>query len=71
VSQGHTLEYARRRMTLVLGNIGSSVGTMYAEAFVRDKVELLSNITLPESLMKLETQTKLEQTEAVTAGGSP
>ena len=69
ISQGHTQEYARRRITLGLGSTGSSVGTMYAETFVRDKVELLNHITLPASLLKLETQTKIEQIDAITGGG--
>ncbi len=68
VSQGHTPEYARRRITLGLGSTGSSVGTMYAEAFVREKAELLSQVTLPDSLMKLETQTRIEQIAAITGG---
>jgi LmbE family N-acetylglucosaminyl deacetylase len=69
VSQGHTPEYARRRITLGLGSAGSSVGTMYAEAFVREKAELLRQVTLPDSLMKLETQTRVEQIAAITGGG--
>jgi LmbE family N-acetylglucosaminyl deacetylase len=69
VSQGHTPEYARRRITLGLGSTGSSVGTMYAEAFVREKAELLSQVTLPDSLMKLETQTRIEQIAAITGEG--
>jgi LmbE family N-acetylglucosaminyl deacetylase len=69
VSQGHTLEFARKRITLALGAVGWSTGTAYAEAFVRAKVELLKTITLPESLMKLETQTRIEQMDAITGGG--
>ena len=44
---------------------------MYAEAFVRQKAELLRQVTLPDSLLKLETQTKIEQIDAITGGGGP
>ena len=40
-SQGHTDEFARRRIAVTLGNIGWYAGVMYAESFVREKPEVL------------------------------
>jgi LmbE family N-acetylglucosaminyl deacetylase len=68
VSQGHTPEFARRRITIGAGSIGWSAGTQYAEAFVREAPESLTRITLPESLLKVETQSSLDRLAAITGG---
>ena len=70
VSQGHTPEFARRRITIGLGTTGWSAGTMYAESFVRESPELLTKITLPESLLKLETESTVDRLEAITGDGA-
>lgn len=51
-SQGHYPAFARRRMEVSLGNTGWFAGTMYAEAFVREKAELVSKIEVPESALR-------------------
>lgn len=52
VSQGHTPESSRQRMTLTLGNLGFFQQVPYAEGFVRDRVELLSHLPVPESAIQ-------------------
>ena len=47
-SQGHTPEFARKRIEISVGAIGWSSGTSYAEAFVRDRPERLSRIAVSE-----------------------
>ena len=49
VSQGHTPESSRQRMTLTLGNLGFSQHVPYAEGFVRERVELLPRLPIPQS----------------------
>ena len=53
-SQGHYEAWSRRRMEVTLGNTGWFAGTMYAEAFVRDRgqPELVSKITVAESVLR-------------------
>ena len=60
VSQGHTPEWARKRMEVTLGNAGWFSGTAYAEGFVQEKPFLLPKIQLPDSVLK-----GAEETEAV------
>ena len=48
-SQGHSEAFSRRRIVTNLGNIGWFHGTMYAEAFVRERPEVVSQITVSES----------------------
>lgn len=50
-SQGHTDAYARRRITVGVGNTGWFSGTLYAEGFVRERPELLPHITVAESAL--------------------
>jgi LmbE family N-acetylglucosaminyl deacetylase len=69
VSQGHTMEWSRKRIGVTVGNAGWSAGTLYAEAFVRQRTELLDRITLPKSLLKKETETALEHMAALSGGG--
>ena len=47
-SQGHTDEFARRRIAVTLGNIGWYAGVMYAESFVREKPEVLPRIVVAD-----------------------
>jgi LmbE family N-acetylglucosaminyl deacetylase len=49
ISQGHYPAWSRRRMEVSLGNVGWFAGTMYGEAFVREKPELVSRMTVAES----------------------
>ena len=60
VSQGHTPEFARKRMEVTLGNAGWFSGTQYAEGFVQEKPFLIPKISLPESVLRAS-----EETEAV------
>ena len=60
VSQGHTPEWARKRMEVTLGNAGWYSGTQYAEGFVQEKPFLVPKINLPESVLR-----EAEETEAV------
>jgi LmbE family N-acetylglucosaminyl deacetylase len=49
LSQGHYPAWSRRRMELDLGGVGWGAGTMYGEAFVREKPELVTRMTAPAS----------------------
>jgi LmbE family N-acetylglucosaminyl deacetylase len=60
VSQGHTPEFAQKRMEVTLGNAGWFSGTQYAEGFVQEKPFLVPKISLPESVLRAA-----EETEAV------
>lgn len=51
-SQGHYEAWSLKRMEISLGNTGWFAGTMYAEAFVREKPELVSKITVAESALR-------------------
>ena len=46
VSQGHTPEWSKRRMLISLGNSGWFAHTLYAESFVREVPELVSEIPM-------------------------
>jgi len=46
VSQGHTPEWSKRRMLISLGNSGWFAHTLYAESFVREQPELVSEIPM-------------------------
>ena len=52
VSQGHTEARARRTVDVAVGHAGRYSGTMYAEPFVREKLELLPHIIVPDSALK-------------------
>lgn len=52
VSQGHTPESSRQRMLLTLGNLGFFQHIPYAEGFVRERVELLSRLPIPETAIR-------------------
>lgn len=51
-SQGHTGAWARRRINVSVGNTGWFGGTLYGEGFVREQVELLPNISVPETALR-------------------
>ena len=51
-SQGHTEAFARKRIEIGVGNMGWSAGTAYAEAFVREKPDVLPRIIVPESVLR-------------------
>ena len=50
-SQGHTDEFARRRIELTLGNTGWYAGVMYAEAFVQERPEVLPRIVVSDGTL--------------------
>jgi LmbE family N-acetylglucosaminyl deacetylase len=52
VTQGHTLEWSRKRMEVTLGNAGWFSGTGYAEGFVQERAFLVPKIELPESALR-------------------
>ena len=58
LSQGHTLEWSRKRMEVFLGNAGWYSGTQYAEGFVQEKPFLVSKINLPESVLRETDETE-------------
>ena len=51
-SQGHTPAFARRRIEIGTGRVGWFAGIAYGEAFVREKPELVSRITVPEAMLE-------------------
>jgi len=55
-SQGHTPDFARRRLEIELGRVGWFYRTRYAEPFMREKSELLSRITVPESALRMASE---------------
>jgi len=56
-SQGHTPAFARRRIELASGRTGWFAGTMYAEAWVREKPELVSRITVSDYVLRAAAET--------------
>ena len=60
ISQGHTPEFAKKRMEVTLGNAGWFSGTQYAEPFVQEKPFRMPKIILPDSVLS-----EAEETEAV------
>lgn len=53
VSQGHTLAWSRVRMQNALGPVGWQSQTRYAEAFVREKLEVFPRIPISELSIQL------------------
>jgi LmbE family N-acetylglucosaminyl deacetylase len=47
-TQGHTDAWARRRISVTVGSTGWFLGTTYAEAFVRERAEVLPRIVVSE-----------------------
>ena len=64
-AQGHTPEYARRRVELTLGNAGMFAGVPYAEGFVQESAQVVSQITLSDYTLKKGTQTREDQINQV------
>ena len=60
-SQGHTPEYARRRIDATVGNTGYFSGIVHGEAFVRERPEVVSRIVLAERTLAKATESRLEQ----------
>ena len=58
ISQGHTPEFAQKRMEVTLGNAGWFSGTQYAEAFVQEKPFRMPKIILPDSLLSESEETE-------------
>lgn len=56
-SQGHTEEWSRRRMLVMLGYPGWFSGTLYAEGFVRERPELVGEIPMSELSLSKATET--------------
>lgn len=52
VSQGHTPEGSHRRILLTTGGTASPYGLQYAEAFVREKPEVLPHLVVPEASLR-------------------
>ena len=52
VSQGHTPEGSRQRITLTTGATGFAIGVRHAEAFVREKPELLPQLVVSEAALR-------------------
>lgn len=59
-SQGHSYEFARRRMEVTIGNAGYYIGTQYAEGFVRARPELLSKIHLSDIEVERAREARME-----------
>ena len=51
-SQGHEEARSRHNLTALLGYYGMYAGAKYVEPFVREKLELLGEIRVPESALK-------------------
>ena len=69
-SQGHTPEYARRRVELTLGNAGMYAGVPYAEGFVQESAQVVSHITLSEYTLRKGTQTREDRIKQVGGQGT-
>ena len=68
-SQGHTDEFARRRMSVTLGNIGWYAGTMYAESFVRERPEVLPKIIVADRSLERATELPSEHIRRISGQG--
>ena len=56
ISQGHTPEASRQRISLTTGGLGFYYGIPHAEGFVREKPPLFSRLPLPESAIRTATE---------------
>ncbi len=57
-SQGHTEQFARRRIQVEVGSTGFHYGAMYAEGFVRDKPELQSSIFVSDLTLRYASESE-------------
>jgi len=62
-SQGHTPEGSRHRVSLTLGRTGFQFGLQYAEAFVREKPEILPGFVLPEAALAMAQETSAARSQ--------
>lgn len=60
VAQGHTPAWARREIEVMVGGTGRRSGAAYAEAFVRQRPELLDRIIVPESALAAASGTSVD-----------
>ncbi len=68
-SQGHTPEYARRRIDSTVGNTGYFAGISHGEAFVRERPEVVPKIALSEYTLRRAVEPRLEGIERQGSGG--
>ena len=69
-SQGHTPEYARRRIDSTVGNTGYFAGITYGEAFVRERPEVVPKIALSDYTLRRATEGRLAVIDRQGSGGS-
>ena len=69
-SQGHTDEFARRRIAVTLGNIGWYAGVMYAESFVREKPEVLPRIIVADRSLERAREMPSEHIRRISGLGA-
>ena len=62
-SQGHTAEWSRRRMLVMLGYPGWFNGTLYAEGFVRERPEVVPAIPMSDLTLRKATESVEERHE--------
>ncbi len=67
-SQGHTLEFARKRIEIGVGGVGWTHGSPYAEAFVRNKSERLDSIAVSEADLRAVQESEAEHIKKITEG---
>ena len=60
-SQGHTPEFARKRIAIGVGATGWASGTGYSESFVRSSFEVLSKISVSDASLLQASETEIEQ----------
>ena len=60
-SQGHTPEFARKRIAISVGATGWASGTGYCESFVRSSFEVLSKISVSDASLQHASETENEQ----------
>ena len=68
-SQGHTDDFARRRIAVTLGNIGWYAGVMYAESFVREKPEVLPRIIVADRSLERASEMPSEHIRRISGLG--
>ena len=65
-SQGHTLDFARKRIEIGVGRAGWAAGTGYAEAFVRERFARLTRIPVSEIELRASLETEKEMLSRLT-----
>ena len=59
-SQGHTPEYARKRIDSTVGNTGYFAGISHGEAFIRERPEVVPKISLSDHTLNRAIEPRLE-----------